>query len=382
METILRYKREDLIDFVVRYMSKIGVSPEDAAIVGDVLVSADMRGVESHGLIRLASYYGSRIQKGFIDPKTPWKVIHETPSTALIDGGNGCGQVVGKRAMEMCIAKAKTAGLAAVSVKHSNHYGIAGYYSMMALEHDMIGMSFTNSQPLVAPTYGKTAVLGTNPISLAAPTNKAHPYVLDMATSAVAYGKIQLHEKMKENIPIGWGVDEDGQPTTDPTKIKPGGHGALLPLGGMEVTAGYKGYGLAVLVEIFCSALSGGCFLSQVGSPAKPDPTCVSHFFMAINIESFRPIFDFRNQMDDMIALLKRSPLAVGRDEIMVAGEPEFEYAKFNLEHGVPLHKPIVDDLIADGEKIGVQFDLVPVTVNHWSLGIRHEAPGTRHEEF
>jgi len=361
METVLRYKREDLIDFVVRYMSKMGVPPDDAAIVGDVLISADLRGVESHGLIRLASYYGNRIQKGYIDPKTPWKVIHETPTTALIDGGNGCGQVVGKKAMQLAIDKAKTAGLAAVSVNHSNHYGIAGYYAMMALDHDMMGMSFTNSQPLVAPTFGKTAVLGTNPISLAAPTNKVHPFVLDMATSAVAYGKIQLNEKMKKPIPIGWGIDEDGQPTTDPSRIKPGGHGALLPLGGMDVTAGYKGYGLAILVEIFCSALSGGCFLTQVGSPAKPDPTCVSHFFMAINIESFRPIFDFKNQMDDMLTLLKQSPLAVGRDEIMVAGEPEFEYAKFNLEHGVPLQKPIVDDMIAEGEKIGVPFDLVPV---------------------
>ena len=362
METILRFKREDLIDFVIRYMTKMGVPAEDAAIVGDVLVSADLRGVESHGLIRLASYYGSRIQKGYIDPTTPYKILHETPSTALIDGGNGCGQVVSKKAMQLCIEKAKTSGIAAISVKKSNHYGIAGYYSMMALEHGMIGLSFTNSQPLVAPTYGKTAVLGTNPISVAAPTNHAWPYVLDMATSAVAYGKIQLHEKMKESIPIGWGVDEDGQPTTDPSKIKPGGHGALLPLGGMEVTAGYKGYGLAVFVEIFCSLLSGGCYLSLVGSPAKPDPTCVSHFFMALNIEFFRPVIDFRNQMDDMIALLKKSPLAVGRDEIMVAGEKEFEYEKFNRVHGVPLVKPIVDDLISEGAKIGVPFNAKPVS--------------------
>jgi LDH2 family malate/lactate/ureidoglycolate dehydrogenase len=362
METILRFKREDLIDFVIRYMTKMGVPAEDAAIVGDVLVSADLRGVESHGLIRLASYYGSRIQKGYIDPATPYKILHETPSTASIDGGNGCGQVVAKKSMQLCIEKAKTSGIAAISVKKSNHYGIAGYYSMMALEHGMIGLSFTNSQPLVAPTYGKTAVLGTNPISIAAPTNHAWPYVLDMATSAVAYGKIQLYEKLNKAIPIGWGVDEDGQPTTDPSKIKPGGHGALMPLGGMDITAGYKGYGLAVFVEIFCSLLSGGCFLSYVGSPAKPDPTCVSHFFMALNIEFFRPVIDFKNQMDDMIALLKKSPLAVGRDEIMVAGELEFQYEKFNREHGVPLVKPIVDELTLEGAKIGVPFNVNPVS--------------------
>jgi LDH2 family malate/lactate/ureidoglycolate dehydrogenase len=196
---------------------------------------------------------------------------------------------------------------------------------------------------------------------MAAPSNHAWPFVLDMATSAVAYGKIQLQEKLHKPIPIGWGVDEEGQPTTDPSKIKPGGHGALLPLGGMEVTAGYKGFGLGLFVEVFCSLLSGGCFLSNVGSPAKPDPTCVSHFFMALNIEFFRPVIDFRNEMDEMIAMLKSSPLAVGRDEILIAGEPEFLMEKYNREHGVPLIKPIVDDMKSAGEKVGVTFDLKQV---------------------
>ena len=232
---------------------------------------------------------------------------------------------------------------------------------MMAMRQDMIGISLTNSQPLVAPTYGRTAVLGTNPIAMAAPSDKAYPYLLDMATSAVAYGKIQVYEKKHEHIPIGWGIDEDGQATNDPSKIKPGGHGALLPLGGMEITAGYKGYGLSVLVEILCSALSGGNFLTHVGGPAKPEPTGVSHFFMAINIEAFRPIIDFKKQLDDMIGLLKQSPLAVGRDEILVAGEKEFQFAEFNEKHGVPLIKPIVDDLIKEGEKAGVPFDCKPV---------------------
>jgi L-2-hydroxycarboxylate dehydrogenase (NAD+) len=216
----------------------------------------------------------------------------------------------------------------------------------------------TNSQPLVSPTYGKTAVLGTNPISVAAPSYKEYPYVLDMATSAVAYGKIQVYEKKHEDIPLGWGIDVDGNVTSDPSRIKPG-NGALLPLGGMDITAGYKGYGLALLVEILCSTLSGGNFLTQVGSPGKPEPTGVSHFFMAINIEAFRPLIDFEKQMDDMIHLLKNSPLATGRDEILIAGEKEFEYEKYNEEHGVPLIKPIVDDLIKEGEKIGVEFPIL-----------------------
>jgi len=343
------------MDFVVRYMTKLGVTADDAKIVGDVLISADMRGVESHGLHRLGSYYGSRISKNWIDPTTPFKIISETPTIALIDGGNGCGQVVSHHAMQMCIAKAKKSGLSAITVKNSNHFGIAGYYSMMALKENMIGVCMTNSQPLVSPTYGKTAVLGTNPISVAAPSNKAYPFVLDMATSAVAYGKIQVYEKKHEEIPLGWGIDAEGNVTSDPSKIKPG-NGALLPLGGMDITAGYKGYGLALLVEILCSTLSGGNFLTQVGSPAKPEPTGVSHFFMAINIEAFRPLMDFENQMDDMIHLLKNSPLATGREEILVAGEKEFEYEKYNETHGVPLIKPIVDDLVKEGEKIGVDF--------------------------
>ncbi len=358
MEKELRFKKEDLMDFVVRYMSKLGVPAEDAKIVGDVLISADLRGVESHGLLRLGSYYGSRISKGFIDPTTPYKIISETPSTALLDGGNGCGQVVSYKAMNMAIEKAKHSGLAAITVKNSNHYGIAGFYSMMALQHGMIGLSMTNSQPLVAPTYGRTAVMGTNPISVAAPSQEEHPYVLDMATSAVAYGKIQLYDKKNEKIPLGWGIDEDGNVTDDPTKIKPGGHGALLPLGGMDITAGYKGFGLSILVEILCSILSGGSFLTQVGSPSSPDPTGVAHFFMAINIEAFRPLVDFKLQLDDMIRLLKNSPLAVGRDEILVAGQKEFDYAEYNKINGVPLIQPIVNDLLKEGEKVGVLFPI------------------------
>ncbi len=361
METVLRYKREDLMDFVIRYMTKLGVSEDHARIVGKVLLCADLRGVESHGLHRMASYYGNRIRSGFMDPATPWKIESETLSTALIDGGNGLGQVTGYHAMKMTISKAKQCGIGMVTVRNSNHYGIAGYYALMALEDGMIGLSMTNSQPLVAPTYGRTAVLGTNPIAVAAPSGRRFPYLLDMATSAVAYGKIQVYEKKKEKIPIGWGIDEDGNVTNEPSRIKPGGHGALLPLGGMEITAGYKGYGLAVLVEILCSVLSGGSFLTQVGGPSRPGPSGVSHFFMAINIEAFRPVFDFKESMDQMIDLLKASPLAIGRDEILVAGEKEFEYAKFNREHGVPLIKPIVDDLVREGEKIGVPFDCPPV---------------------
>ena len=361
MEQVFRYNREDLMDFVIRYMTKLGVPKEDAEIVGKVLICADIRGVESHGLHRLGSYYGTRIEQGYIDPKTPWKVLSESISSAVIDGGNGLGQVTSYHAMKLAIEKAREAGIATISVRNSNHYGIAGYYAMMALEEDMIGISMTNSQPLVAPTYGRTAMLGTNPIAIAAPSNEKRPYVLDMATSAVAYGKIQVYEKKGEKIPIGWAIDSEGKVTNDPSRMKPGGMGALLPLGGMEITAGYKGYGLAILVEILCSTLSGGNFLTNVGGTSRKGPTGVSHFFMAINIEKFRPVIDFKQQMDAMISELKNAPLAVGNNEILVAGEKEFETRDFNLKHGIPLIKPIVEGLKKEGAKIGVPFDLPTV---------------------
>jgi L-2-hydroxycarboxylate dehydrogenase (NAD+) len=356
MNKVKRFKKEELLDFVVRYLKALSVPEVDAGIVGEVLISADMRGIDSHGLHRLGSYYGSRIMKKFLNPETPYRIVNETPTTALIDGGNGCGQVVSYRAMKLCIEKAGKVGLSAITVNNSNHFGIAGYYSMMALEHNMIGICLTNSQPLVAPTYGRSPVLGTNPISIAVPTGEKHPFVLDMATSAVAFGKVQIYAKKNEPIPDGWAIDSDGKPTNDPQQIKTGGIGALLPLGGHDITSGYKGYNLAVMVDILCSILSGGNYLSQVGGPSSPLPTGVSHFFMALSIEAFRPIADFKNQIDGMIDLLQHSPLASGQKKILIAGEKEFELEEYNRIHGVPLIQQIVDDLEKEGEKVGVKF--------------------------
>lgn len=356
MSNIKRYKKEVLMDFVARYLTAMSVPEEDARIVGEVLIAADMRGVDSHGLHRLGSYYGNRISKHRLNPDTPYKIITETPVTALVDGGNGLGQVVSYKVMKHCIEKAKKSGIAAITVNNSNHFGIAGFYSMMALEHGMIGISMTNSQPLVAPTYGKTPVLGTNPISIAVPAGKKYPYVLDMATSAVAFGKIQIYEKKNQQIPDGWGIDSDGQPTNDPSKIKPGGIGALLPLGGLDITAGYKGYDLAVMVDILCAVLSGGNYLTNVAGPGSPQPTGVSHFFMAIDIGAFRPIEDFKAQMDDMIGILQQSPRADGQEKIFIAGEKEYELEKYNQQHGVPLLQKIVEDLEQDAAKLGLSF--------------------------
>lgn len=281
MPKTLRFKKKDLIEYTVKFMEKLGVPAEDATIVGEVLIEADLRGVSSHGLIKLSTYYGSRLRKGYMNPKTPIKVIKETDTTISFDGGNGLGQVNSYRAMTVCIEKAKKSNIAVATVNHSNHYGIAAYYAMMALESDMIGISLTNSQPLAAPTYCRTAVLGTNPISVAAPSYKKYPHVLDMATSVVAIGRIKVFEKKGEKIPMGWGVDDVGNVTDDPKKIQSGEPGALLPLGFTDVLKSYKGYGLALLVDILSGALAGASTLTDVGFPHEPSESNVGHFFMA-----------------------------------------------------------------------------------------------------
>jgi len=355
---ILRFKKEDLVNFVEKYLSKLGASAEDAKIISNVFISADLRGVESHGLQRLVAYYST---KQFFNPTIPAKIISESPTTALIDGQKGSGQVNSYYAMNLCIKKAKEFGMASVTVKNSNHFGIAGYYSMMTLEHNMIGICMTNSQSWIVPTYGKKSVLGTNPISVAVPSLHEYPYVLDMATSAVSYGKVEIAKKKNVEIPNGWAIDENGNTTENPNDIVPRKKGALLPLGGTEITSGYKGYGLAMLVEILCSALSGGVFFSQIGAPNSSESAGVSHFFMAMNVDSFRPILDFKTQMDAMIQDIKNTPKAGNNETIFIAGEKEFELEKFNLENGIPLIKPVYEEMIADGKRLGVSFDLKPI---------------------
>lgn len=355
----LIYRAEDLKDYAVRFFVRHGVGEEDARIAAEILISADMRGVDSHGIIRLDTYYGSRLRKGLIDPKTPITVLRETAATLALDAGSGLGQVAGYTAMQRAIEKAKESGLAMVTVRNSNHYGIAGYYAMMALPHDMIGISFTNSQPLVAPTYGRTAILGTNPIAVAAPAGRNRPYVLDMATSIVPIGRITVYQKAGRQIPEGWGIDSSGQITTDPSAVLQGG--ALLALGGSDVMRGYKGYGLSLMVDIFSGVLSGASTGKKVGHPGENVPADVGHFFAAIRIDAFRDIEDFKRDMDDLIEQLKNAPKAVGQDRIYIHGEKEFElYDRYEKE-GVPLMVEVVNGLREVGETVGVPFDLEPL---------------------
>ncbi|NMC53827.1 MAG: Ldh family oxidoreductase [Chloroflexi bacterium] len=360
MPNTLRYPVQDLNDYIVRFFTRLGVSPTDAQTAARVILAADLRGVDSHGVIRLHSYYGSRLLNGRIDPRAVVKVLRETPVTLALDGGNGLGQVVGEYAMRRCIEKARANAIGMVTVRCSNHYGIAGYYAMMALEHNLIGVSFTNSQPLVAPTHGRTRLLGTNPIAVAVPAGKHLPYVLDMATSIVPIGRIAVYEKMGQPVPLGWGLDENGVATSDPRAIQNGG--ALFPLGGPAETRGYKGYGLSLLVDLFCGVLAGAAIGPEVGDPSNQIPSAnVGHFFAAIDISAFRDLQEFQQEMDRYIELLKNAPKAAGEERIYIHGEKEFEIAEVNQREGIPLLPAVVDSLREAGALVGEPFDLQPL---------------------
>lgn len=350
---------QDLKEYAIRYFTRWGISAEDAAIAADVLVSADMRGVDSHGFIRLQSYYGSRLAKGLIDPKAPLTVVTETAATLAMDAHNGLGHPAGVKTMRMCIEKARHSGVALATVRNSNHYGIAGYYAMMALPENMIGVSFTNSGPLVAPTHGSKALLGTNPIAIAVPAATSRPYVLDMATSIVPIGRITVYQKNGETIPPGWGIDSTGRITEDPAQVLEGG--ALMPLGGPELMRGYKGYGLGLMVDIFSGVLAGSGFGELVYGATDPVTCKVGHFFAAVRIDAFRDITEFKTDMDSLLESLRASPKAAGEERIFIHGEKEFEKAERAQVEGVALSDVTVKILVEAGNQDGVPFDLTPL---------------------
>ena len=355
------YAIDDLRSYIIRYLQRWDVTTEDARLTSDVLLSADMRGIDSHGVIRLKSYYGSRLAKGLIDPHAPLSVVKETQTTLAMDANNGLGHPASVKTMRLCIEKAALNGVALATVRNSNHYGIAGFYAMMALPEDMIGISFTNSSPFVAPTHGRKAMLGTNPIAVAVPSAACRPYVLDMATSIVPIGRITVYQKNQKLIPPGWGIDQSGRVTEDPSKVLEGG--ALMPLGGTELMRGYKGYGLGLLVDIFSGVLAGSGFGEEVLSASGDQPTRVGHFFAAIKIDAFRDINAFKRDMDQLLNGLRNSPKAEGEDRIYIHGEKEFEKAERAAIEGVALSDVTVKTLVTAGNEDGVPFDLRPLKI-------------------
>jgi L-2-hydroxycarboxylate dehydrogenase (NAD+) len=343
--------------FVAAVLEKSAVAPEHAAVVSDVLVAADSRGIESHGVGRLESYYVGRIRSGHLNPKPDYTIVRETETSVLFDADNGLGHPVAKMAMERVIAKAGERGAAFGAVRNSNHFGIAGYYAMLALEHDMIGMASTNSVKYGAPTHGKDVLLGTNPLAYAIPAGEEWPFVLDFATTTVPKGKLEVYKRKGLPLLDGWAIDAEGHMTLDPDEAL---RGALLPLGGFGTDGGgHKGYGLGLLVDILCGVLSGGAFGPTLPVVTDVKKGAISHWFGAFRVDGFRDVAAFKADMDRELRFFKQSAVVPGGERVRVAGEREFELTAYHREHGVPVHVKVWDGLEKLAGELGIAFDLV-----------------------
>jgi LDH2 family malate/lactate/ureidoglycolate dehydrogenase len=344
----------------------LNVPEEDARIAADVLVEADLRGIDSHGVARLRPLYVNELRLGQIVARPQVRVVIETPTTAVLDAGAGLGHPVSYRAMQKAIQKAHEWGAGFVTLRNSRHYGIAGYYATLALEVDCIGISMTNSSPLVTPTFGRDAMLGSNPIAVAVPAGQEWPFVLDMATSVVAEGKLEVYDRLGQSLPGGWVVDAEARPMADAARAldarRRGAAGGLLPLGGAgELRGGHKGYGLALWVEVFCALLSGAPSpykSSSTASHGDPRPYQVSHFFGAWLVERFRPLGEFKAAMDVLQRYLKGGPRAAGQTRIYVHGEKEFEEKDRRSQHGIPLNPKVLSDLQSLADELEIAYDL------------------------
>lgn len=334
---------DTLVDFMVLALQKMGVPAEDAKIIADVLITSDYWGVRSHGVAHLKMYY-ERMQAGLQLPVTDWSVVKETPTTAVIDGGNGMGMVVGYHAMQLAIQKAREFGLGAVAVRNSSHYGVAGYYPLMAVREGMVGFSVTNGHPSTVPTFGVKPMLGTNPIAIAAPTDEDFPFMYDAATSIIPRGKIEVAARASKPIPAGWVVGQDGNSVTETgnlIKRMNEGTAALLPLGGIgEILGGHKGYDLSTMVEIFSAAFQNGTYLwglTDTDSEGKPQFLRIGHFFLAFDVEHFIPLNDFKKITGNIMRELRGSPVAPGQERIYTAGEKEYYNTQKVKKQGVEM---------------------------------------------
>lgn len=358
MEQVFSYQQ--LFGFSKNIFLKIGCSETDAETATRALLSADLRGVDSHGVARLSGYVRLWEVKR-INASPNIRIVHESPSTAVVDGDSGLGLVVAPAAMQIAIDKAKTAGTGWVSVKNSNHFGIAGYHAMMALEHDMIGMAMTNASPLVSPTFSVERLLGTNPIAVAIPAGKEQPFVADFATTTAANGKLEILQRKNQPTPNGWVQTKDGQPSIDANELKNGG--ALLPLGGDREHGSHKGYMLGSIVDIFSAVLSGANygpwvppFPAYVPMPENMPGEGIGHFFGAMRIDAFRTADEFKTNMDKWIQRFSTAKTVAGEEKVIIPGEPEREMEKERMNNGIKLLQPVVEDLQQVAEKFSVNF--------------------------
>ena len=346
-----RFEEDTLRDFVVACFMAAGLGREAARDAARPLLLADLRGVESHGVARLPGYV-RRLRNGLIDGDAVLTVDRETPSTVAFDAHNGLGLLLAPRAMERCIAKAEETGICMATVRRSNHFGIAGTYALMAAERGMAGIAMTNSASIVVPMFGRQPMLGTNPFAFAVPTS-GRPFCLDMSTSTVAWGKIEIARRAGLPIPLGWALDAEGRPTRDPFAVT-----GLTPLGGTREMSGHKGYGLGLMVEIFCGQLASNTWSHAIGK--SYDSTGMSagtgHAFLAWRIDAFRDPDAFRRDLDDMIAALRASPVAADHEgkRVLIPGDPEAEAEERNRAEGIPVRPEVLEELRELATEIGV----------------------------
>lgn len=350
---------ETLRNFMVDVFVGVGVPRKDANICTEVLITSDLWGIDSHGIQRLKMYY-DRIREGKQFPVTKISIVREGPTTALVDGGNGMGHVVAYYSMQLAIRKAKEYGTGVVAVRNSTHYGIAGYYAMMAVKEGMIGMTVTNARPGVAPTFGVEPLLGTNPLTFGCPTDEEFPFIIDCATSITQRGKIEVWDRLGEPTPEGLVIGSNGRSLTDTKAILRdlvAGTAALLPLGGLgETTGGHKGYGYSTLVEILSAALGGGPYLKglSAGDKDKKTPYRLGHFFLAINVSSFTSLDEFKKTAGNIVRELRNSKKAPGQTKIYTAGEKEYEKQKERIKSGIPINPNLQRDILIMKEELGL----------------------------
>jgi len=348
-----------LFHYTKQLFISIGCPQEDAETISEVLMAAELRGIPSHGLMRVNDYV-SLWESGHINLTPQIKIIYQTPSTLTIDADNGFGMIAAKKAMKLVIEKAQNIGTAWASVINSNHYGIAGFYALMATQENMIGISGTNANPLVAPTWSISRMLGTNPLAVAIPTKSYPPFVADFATSPIARGKLALLEKEGKTIDYGFVQDDEGNPSHEPGILKQGG--AIVPLGGDFEHGSHKGYCMSAIIDIFSSVLGGANFgpfvPPQVGylQPPKYQPgKGLGHFFGAFRIDAFRPANEFLESMDEWITTFKNAQPDAKHSHVLIPGEPEYEKTQYHLQNGILIKPEVQADLIKISEKYNIQ---------------------------
>jgi L-2-hydroxycarboxylate dehydrogenase (NAD+) len=352
----VRVSELSLRRFTERLLEAQGLTAEDAAIGADALVTADLMGIDSHGVAHLATHLGyvPGFKAGIVRPRPQIRVVHETLTTARVDGDAGFGPVVAHRAMGIAIEKARALGVGMVAVDNARHFGAAGYYALLAAGEDMIGVALCSAKPQVYPAGGRRPALGTNPIAVAVPTASGDPFLLDMATSVVAMGKLEIAEREGKPIPEGWGADAEGVPATDVRVVR--SRGGLLPLGSTVSTSSYKGYGLGMVVDILCGVLSGAGF----GLLLDTSVLAAGFFFAAIRVDAFRPAADFKIMMDQMLLQLRAVPPVEGAGGVLVPGEREFDQQRERRRRGIPLHHTVYESLLGHNAEFRLGAKLEP----------------------